>query len=1147
MAFHCPEVQTLQETLIRNGASVEKPLGGGIGKDGDCLLVVGMQQDAVWGERSVPDPDGVGAVICRILTSLESRRENRWVVCAVKDYFPAEHCAFGDRGTRYRERDFAVAGTQGCRMHWRVRQALSVMRARTARRVVIGFKNYHEQIFSPSAFPYTQELTDDLAERGCRRDRDFTRHSSKLFVYSGAVAARCSAHGLPRRSDPVDVDAPPDVMALEPQGIGRRAPQLSDALRQALGNKQVRRLFICGVPFDEDVLDTALSAAVNRTGTGANQVAGNVYIILDATRPREGAVVQDTADTKGDPDALRKPRTPSGEELVWLLNKYGVRLCNFEHIITPLTRTQTTRLDRGALMFAPVGATFLQLFAPQLLYPGGGEGGQGQQQDAMPIPVIQKDDDDDSPQGSPARVETGVAAVDDDDEPDTPHASPGSPVNLDTAELALGRSKMADETEQLLKQVAPFEHHIIRNDRSESTMLDLAPRHRLGYHFTKWLGRSEDSKEEFRPGCPVLKLRTKFPASLASLNLIIDPTKMGLQSWFGTELFQLRSEEAVVCSASYGFATQCGAMLHIHRVLAKLVNVRTLSFYTSRIDVPLKSLADPNSHHPADLVREADLTVRSLRAAGKDPLKTHGLPTPQGSKGSEEASTLSSPRDDAMYEAEWWATRQRQMADEWQNELFLAAEAGRWIKERRRRLLDEGERRDFDDACEFSISELATLGVSFARANIMTSGRSAGDSNQIAYRGAAASNVLIVQACGPDFAHPRAGAYELGRHFEINDEGREGKWLDYGQERLHFRALNTWQCVCRAFQSERCYEISLVPLCADSRSLSGTPAKARAKISEIYVKALLRVLEDSWGFINVYFFVPDPGQRKLVHTWIEEGTFSPCCNVVLHDRDPKFLAWELSQRGMDVGLLCPADPAAVLLGAVGGNWEKQSVSSYGIAEDLAHTSTMLLSHVGIRNDGIATDKVIFHSADTPVWVLLANPSERVGVHWHRPGGQAMSTHGDRTDGGGESKGEEGVVLAAPERKEKQASRFAPVSPARVSDHTRSDESGPQTLSRPTSGGGASGAGSSAVNLKRGGTKGRGKMFTQQRPGSGDTNPRPGSAEQQQRPSSAGVAGAQPSSEGTLPRPNSASQRPGSAGRPPTGKSVPSQKESSQGP
>ena len=97
MAWADAHLSYLNEQMRDLGMQPMTPLGGSIGKEGDCITVVGMQNDTLWGNRKIDEAHNVAFIISQILWSLESRLDCRWVIAVAKDYFPRDHYIFTDR------------------------------------------------------------------------------------------------------------------------------------------------------------------------------------------------------------------------------------------------------------------------------------------------------------------------------------------------------------------------------------------------------------------------------------------------------------------------------------------------------------------------------------------------------------------------------------------------------------------------------------------------------------------------------------------------------------------------------------------------------------------------------------------------------------------------------------------------------------------------------------------------------------------------------------------------------------------------------------------------------------------------------------------------------------------------------------------
>eukprot|EP00755_Sulcionema_specki_P014510 Sspe_Gene.56894::Locus_31260_Transcript_1_6_Confidence_0.286_Length_2977::g.56894::m.56894 len=111
--------------------------------------------------------------------------------------------------------------------------------------------------------------------------------------------------------------------------------------------------------------------------------------------------------------------------------------------------------------------------------------------------------------------------------------------------------------------------------------------------------------------------------------------------------------------------------------------------------------------------------------------------------------------------------------------------------------------------------------------------------------------------------------------------------------------------------------------------LVGTAPELRGVYRET-VRGLLQ--ERDWGLSTVYLHVGDGD---------DDGDYgdSPLCTVAIHREDPKLLAATLAATQRDVGLLVPCEASHLVLGSIGGMWERGRVGDYSFEEDVVCTST----------------------------------------------------------------------------------------------------------------------------------------------------------------------------------------------------------------
>ena len=227
----------------------------------DALLVVGMQADFV-PQDPVLNPEGgrfgvtgganiVGTVVDLIDAAVASGA----TVCATRAYHPRDFSAFTTQGGPFPPH--CVQGTAGSRFLPPVAAALA-NGVRTAGRtkVYVAFKGLHE------------DKTRMPQGDGAKAAKELNSMGSSLILKQSALL------GGVGHEEEVDVDAPPDVLAVASDGVERGRLSLQQALGASDGGGP-RRLFVCGLPLDYAVVETCVQAAACGYET---------YLVYDAAR-----------------------------------------------------------------------------------------------------------------------------------------------------------------------------------------------------------------------------------------------------------------------------------------------------------------------------------------------------------------------------------------------------------------------------------------------------------------------------------------------------------------------------------------------------------------------------------------------------------------------------------------------------------------------------------------------------------------------------------------------------------------------------------------------------------------------------------------------------------------------------------------------
>ena len=256
----------------------------------DALLVVDPQADffmkdpilnPLGGKVGTP---GSTEIVGPIIDLIDSAVLAGATVCATRNYHPHNHISFVSQGGHFPS--YCVQGTPGSKFLPPIAEALaSGVRRNGNEKVFVAFKAMHEGAASFAALPYWD---GGKAGMPCGFDRGgFDRlayscdpkeaaalspRGCNESPWTGCLVLKQS--GLLQEGGEIDMDAPPDALALLRDSVDRKGRSLQDAL------KGKRRLFLCGLPLDFCVLDTALNARGAKT-EGSFE---SVHVVLDATR-----------------------------------------------------------------------------------------------------------------------------------------------------------------------------------------------------------------------------------------------------------------------------------------------------------------------------------------------------------------------------------------------------------------------------------------------------------------------------------------------------------------------------------------------------------------------------------------------------------------------------------------------------------------------------------------------------------------------------------------------------------------------------------------------------------------------------------------------------------------------------------------------
>jgi len=248
----------------------------------DALIVVDMQNDFVptddinpqGGAFAVAEGNHIADLIVKMMDRFAASGAS---VVATRDYHPVDHCSFIPQGGPFPPH--CVQGGVGSKFYKPIGECLKKLQ-NLGKNADVVFKGFHEDVDSFGAITYADSPTS-WARVTNRQDGPAGLHGCTLASWTGAVKLKCS-------NCEEDIDAPPDILS------AYRRLTLADLLKE----RNIKRVFACGLAMDFCVLDTTLNAA----GAGFAEC----YLIMDAARaahlPGIGSIgsgfLQDPADLK---------------------------------------------------------------------------------------------------------------------------------------------------------------------------------------------------------------------------------------------------------------------------------------------------------------------------------------------------------------------------------------------------------------------------------------------------------------------------------------------------------------------------------------------------------------------------------------------------------------------------------------------------------------------------------------------------------------------------------------------------------------------------------------------------------------------------------------------------------------------------------
>ncbi|KAJ9454391.1 hypothetical protein DIPPA_20846 [Diplonema papillatum] len=250
------------------------------------------------------------------------------------------------------------------------------------------------------------------------------------------------------------------------------------------------------------------------------------------------------------------------------------------------------------------------------------------------------------------------------------------------------------------------------------------------------------------------------------------------------------------------------------------------------------------------------------------------------------------------------------------------------------------------EAKQFFSTTLVELSSSLCLAQkgyFLTDGRF-GQRNAVSPR--TAVPVTFLSAPGIDFCSATGTLVEAPKYFErsvIIDAAPShvgwDEWLSHGKDDLKVRAKTLYRTIFKAAKMHGVQYPSVLPLGTGS-FLANLHDRLKPAIFEVYFEAQLELLAaEDWGF-RCYLMNP-ARYFSIAKTVLEKrrAVAPPRCDVLLHDRDAKFVAQALAAEGLSAAFLNSCDPQAVLHNSVGMHWLRGKRDEFVGEEDFAATST----------------------------------------------------------------------------------------------------------------------------------------------------------------------------------------------------------------
>eukprot|EP00906_Rhabdomonas_costata_P000801 RCo001072 len=235
-----------------------------------------------------------------------------------------------------------------------------------------------------------------------------------------------------------------------------------------------------------------------------------------------------------------------------------------------------------------------------------------------------------------------------------------------------------------------------------------------------------------------------------------------------------------------------------------------------------------------------------------------------------------------------------------------------------------------------SLSELSTQVCVACMGYLFT-----GYNNQIAPR--TKFPILFLSASAINFSFGLTSAQERQKYFS----SETWTFIEGGKEQLKDRIKQMWRVLFEACRRYKVKYPTAVPI-GLSNFLKGF--QGRCAVMQVYHEAMFEVLstlESLRGAFNTFYLYRSGASQFITERILLRNNYDFPCRVVVHQRDPKALAWMLAAQGKQVAYIHSSDPVAAIQGCAGNRWASGKDNEYSWCEDLVANSTAIIARSNI--------------------------------------------------------------------------------------------------------------------------------------------------------------------------------------------------------